>query len=117
MYKNKIHIICSYLLLIVFISWQTIVSTHHHKVTTPCELVLKKNHSGAFHFHDSEIEKCQICATVMSKLFLVNELINTVFHLIKTVSISFIKNSNYESIFRYFKPRAPPLNTAIIKLI
>lgn len=108
MYKKQLHIICSYLLLIVFISWQTIISTHHHEPVPQCELVKNKKLKGVFHFHKSEIEKCKLCATLLDEPYLLNELTNVAFYPNPAITISVFKNIEYKNLFKYIKSRAPP---------
>jgi hypothetical protein len=96
MYKNKLHSICSILLLIVFIIRQICISIHHHAPIITCDLVNNKEKNGVFHYHQLKTDECLICATILHKCFLLGKSVNFVFYPHEHQQTALVKNKKHQ---------------------
>jgi hypothetical protein len=110
MRKTKTHIAFSYLLLMIFLSWQSVMFTHHHKSINSCDLTYNKHLKAIFHFHKLETEKCLLCVSVIHDFFSPQVLISVIFRQVLDISIPTTQKGNYYSLLKNLKARAPPLH-------
>lgn len=110
MYKNRVHIVCSYFLLIMFVSGQVVTYTHCHKQAVPCQLVGKKHTKGIFHFHNSETENCQICDAGLHTLFFESKSVRIFYQITFSGSIGLLQTVNFSDSRKHSKSRAPPFH-------
>jgi hypothetical protein len=115
MRKTKAHITLSYLLLIVFISWQGIMFTHYHKPTDSCALISNKHIKRVFHLHKLETEKCLTCTVIIHKLFFPSEIQDVSFSFLTSLLTYLNQIEKPYSLLKFVKSRGPPMG--IVEMI
>ena len=110
MYKNKRYIFASYFLLLVFISWQTLVFTHRHKAISPCDILTKTISKSSSHFDGVVVENCELCTILIHNLYDITALsLKIIVDAILISQVVLAKRINCNFLLKWGKSRAPPM--------
>ena len=108
MKKNRLQIIYSFFLLIIFLAAQLIVFTHHHKTENTCNIKQENQNKTIHHHIHKEIINCLLCEfikhkTIVPTYFFIGLYLSVILFFL----VYELHKIAYQNL-KHLKPRGPP---------